>query len=36
LLDAPVDDWEIGFEIEGGDYRVEVGEVNPDYGDYEE
>lgn len=36
LLDAPVDDWDIGFEIEGGDYRVEVGEVNPDYGDYEE
>lgn len=36
LLNAPVDDWDIGFEIEGGDYRVEVGEVNPDYGDYEE
>lgn len=36
LLDAPVDDWDIGFEIEGGDYRVEVGEVNPDYGNYEE
>lgn len=36
LLDTPVDDWDIGFEIEGGDYRVEVGEVNPDYGDYDE
>lgn len=36
LLDTPVDDWDIGFEIEGGDYRVEVGEVNPDFGDYEE
>jgi hypothetical protein len=36
LLDSAVDDWDIGFEIEGGDYRVEVGEVNPDYGDYEE
>ena len=36
LLDAPVDDWDIGFEIEGGNYRVEVGEVNPDYEDYEE
>lgn len=36
LLDTPVADWDIGFEIEGGDYRVEVGEVNPDYGDYEE
>lgn len=36
LLDSPVDDWNIGFEIEGGDYRVEVGEVNPDYGAYEE
>ena len=36
LLDATVDDWDIGLEIEGGDYRVEVGEVNPDYGDYEE
>lgn len=36
LLDTPVDDWDIGFEIEGGDYRVEVGEVNPDYGNYEE
>ena len=36
LLATPVADWDIGFEIEGGDYRVEVGEVNPDYGDYEE
>lgn len=36
LLDSSVDDWNIGFEIEGGDYRVEVGEVNPDYGAYEE
>jgi len=36
LIDSPVDDWEIGFEIEGGDYRVEVGEVNPNYGDYED
>lgn len=36
LLVAPVDDWDIGVEIEGGDYRVEVGEVNPDYGDYDE
>lgn len=36
LLDSPVGDWNIGFEIEGGDYRVEVGEVNPDYGAYEE
>ncbi len=36
LLDAPVDDWDIGFEIEGGDYRVDVGEVNPDFEDYEE
>ena len=36
LLDTPVDDWDISFEIEGGDYRVEVGEVNPDFGDYED
>jgi hypothetical protein len=36
LLDAPVDDWDIGFEIEGGDYRVEVGEVNPDFSDYDD
>jgi hypothetical protein len=36
LLDDPLDDWDIGFEIEGGDYRVEVGEVNPEYGDYKE
>lgn len=36
LLDTSVDEWDIGFEIEGGDYRVEVGEVNPDYGDYDE
>ena len=36
LLDTAVDDWDIGFEIEGGDYRIEVGEVNPDYGDYDE
>lgn len=36
LLDTPVDDWDIGFEVEGGDYHVEVGEVNPDYRDYDE
>lgn len=36
LLDASVDDWDIGFEIEGGDYRVEVGEVNPDFSDYDD
>lgn len=35
LLDAPVDDWGIGFEIEGGDYCVEVGEVNSDFSDYD-
>jgi len=36
LLETSVDEWGIGFEIEGGDYRVEVGEVNPDFGDYED
>lgn len=36
LLDTPVNDWDIGFEVEGGDYRVEIGEVNPDYGDHDE
>lgn len=36
LLESPVNDWMISFEIEGGDYRIEIGEVNPDYGDYEE
>lgn len=36
LLDAPVNDWDIGFDIEGGDYRVKIGEVNPDYEEYEE
>lgn len=36
LLETPMEEWDIGFEIEGGDYNVEVGEVNPDYGDYDE
>lgn len=31
LLDAPVNEWDIGFEIGKGEYSVEVGEVNPDF-----
>ena len=36
LLGTSVDDWDVAFNIEGRNYRVEVGEVNPDYGGYEE
>lgn len=36
LLNTSVDEWDIGFEIAEGDYRVEVGEVNPDYGGYDD
>lgn len=32
LLDEPIEEWDIGFEITGGEYRVDVGEVNPDFG----
>ena len=36
LLGTSVDDWNVAFNIEGRNYRVKVGEVNPDYGGYEE
>lgn len=33
LMGAPVDDWDIEVEIASGNYSVEAGEVNLDYGD---
>lgn len=36
LLNDPVSKWDFQFEIEGGDYRVDIGEVNPNYGDDED
>lgn len=35
LLNMPVEKWDISFDISGDDYRVDVGEVNPDFGDEE-
>lgn len=33
LVGANVEDWIVSFEVSGGDYGVDVGEVNPDFGD---
>jgi len=36
LLQDDVDEWEFEITISGGRYRVNVGEVNPELGDYDE
>ena len=36
LLEDDVDEWEIEITVSGGRYRIDVGEVNPDLGDYED
>ncbi len=36
LFVESVDEWEVDIEITGGEYLVEIGEVNPDYDDHEE
>lgn len=36
LVAKPVEAWSTEFEIASGDYTVDVGEVNPDYGEDEE
>jgi hypothetical protein len=36
LFVESVDKWEVDIEITGGEYLVEIGEVNPDYDEHEE
>ena len=31
LLEAPVEEWDVAVGVSGDNYRVEIGEVNPDY-----
>ena len=31
LLEAPVEEWDVTVGVSGDNYRVEIGEVNPDY-----
>lgn len=36
LLNASVDEWDVGIGISGGNYRVNVGEVSPNFDDDED